>query len=418
MTQDCLAPFDTAHVAHFANPKAARGQSTSGQSPGVQRTAVLSPAAVAAAAEQIGTWPGYSPTPLVALPGLARAAGLEALWYKDEGGRFGLGSFKALGGAYAVSSLLADELESRHGIAGATAEALRGGRYRDLTAAITVASATDGNHGRSVAWGARQFGCGCVIYIHAEVSAGREAALRDQGAEVVRVDGNYDASVARCAADAAENGWFVVSDTSWEGYRDIPGRVMAGYSVLVSEAIEQLGGQRPSHVFVQGGVGGIAATVLEVLWQAWDEDRPRFVVVEPELAACLYASAVAGRPQAVEVEEETLMAGLSCGEISLLAWDSLGTGADDFMTIPEDLVAPAMRLLADGPDGDRPLVAGESAVAGLAGLLAARRNPALAAALGLDEHSRVMVFGTEGATDPVIYEELTGRRPEAVGAGS
>ena len=269
-----------------------------------------------------------------------------------------------MGGAYAVSSLLADQLESRHGIAGVTAETLRGGRHRELTAAITVASATDGNHGRSVAWGARLFGCRCVIYIHAEVSAGREAALRDQGAEVIRVDGNYDASVARCADDAAENGWFVVSDTSWEGYRDIPGRVMAGYSVLVSEAVEQLGGQRPTHVFVQGGVGGIAATVLEVLWQAWGEDRPRFIVVEPDLAACLYASAVAGHPAAVEVEEETLMAGLSCGEVSLLAWDSLGTGADDFMTIPEDLVAPAMRLLADGPDGDQPLVAGESAVAG------------------------------------------------------
>ncbi len=412
MTEGYLAPFDAAHVAHFANPKAARGQD------GGQRTGVLAPAAVAAAARQIGAWPGYKATPLVALPGLARAAGLAALWYKDEGGRFGLGSFKALGGAYAVSSLLADELESRHGIIGATAEDLRGERYRDLTAAITVASATDGNHGRSVAWGARQFGCGCVIYIHAEVSAGREAALRDQGAEVVRVDGNYDASVARCAADAAAKGWFVVSDTSWEGYRDIPGRVMEGYSVLVTEAVEQLGGQRPTHVFMQGGVGGIAATVAEVLQQAWGEDRPRFIVVEPELAACLYASAVAGRPQAVEVEEETLMAGLSCGEISVLAWDTLGTGADDFMTIPENLVAPAMGLLADAPDGDPPLVAGESAVAGLAGLLAACRAPGLASALGLDGESRVLVFGTEGATDPAIYEELTGRRPEDVAAGT
>ena len=191
---------------------------------------------------------------------------------------------------------------------------------------------------------------------------------------------------------------------------------MAGYSVLVSEAIEQLGGRRPTHVFVQGGVGGIAATVLEVLWQAWGEERPRFIVVEPELAACLYASALAGHPTAVEVEEETLMAGLSCGEVSLLAWDSLGVGADDFMTIPEDLVAPAMRLLADGPDGDPPLVAGESAVAGLAGLLAASRNAALAKALDLDEHSRVLVIGTEGATDPAIYAELTGRQPEAVAA--
>ncbi|MEM7224198.1 MAG: diaminopropionate ammonia-lyase [Pseudomonadota bacterium] len=395
MTQDPLAPFRGAELAPFANPQATEPPGT-----------LLTAGAIDQAREAICTWPGYEPTPLVALPGLAKAAGLGALYYKDEGGRFGLGSFKALGGAYAVYRLLAGELEKRHGIAPLSGEALRDGGHRALTQEITVASATDGNHGRSVAWGARLFGCRCVIYIHAEVSAGREAALKAQGADVVRVTGNYDDSVRQCAEDADANGWVVVSDTSWEGYREIPGDVMAGYSVMASEIVEQLGEQPPSHVFVQGGVGGIAGTLCDVFHKAWGAKRPRFLVVEPELAACLHASARAGRPAVVEIEEETLMAGLSCGEVSMIAWDTLASGADDFLTVSEDLVAPAMTLLADGPFGDPALVAGESAVAGLAAALAG----ATAGALGLDETSRVLVIGTEGATDPEIYQHLTGRQ--------
>ena len=390
MTDPSLAPFVGAQLNHFANPHA-----------GAPAKRLLSAEAVAEAKQTIGSWPGYQATPLVALPGLARAAGLGALHYKDEGGRFGLGSFKALGGAYAVSRLLAAQLASRHGISTVTSDDLRDGRHGALTKEITVASATDGNHGRSVAWGARLFGCRCVIYIHAEVSAGREAALADQGAEVVRVTGNYDDSVRQCAEDAAANGWFVVSDTSWEGYRSVPTDVMAGYSVMATEMVEQFGDQPPTHVFVQGGVGGIAATICDVFNSAWGARRPRFLVVEPELAACLHASGRAGRPESVEIEEETLMAGLSCGEISVLAWDTLATGTDDFMTLPEELVAPAMTLLIEAPFGDPPVVAGESAVAGLAAALAADKEI-------LDQDSRVLVIGTEGATDPEIYHRLTG----------
>ena len=356
--------------------------------------AILNHEGFEAARREICAWPGYAPTPLVELPGLAGASGLGAVWYKDEGGRFGLGSFKALGGAYAVKTLLA-----RKAAAGRAA------------ADITVCSATDGNHGRSVAWGAQTFGCACVIYLHAHVSEGREKAIADFGAEIRRVAGNYDDSVHQATADAKANAWHQVSDTSWEGYSDIPRDVMCGYNVMVDEAIAQLGDAAPpSHVFVQGGVGGLAAAVLAVFWQRYGTNRPRFAVAEPENAACLYESAKAGRRVTVGGALDTVMAGLAAGEVSLLAWDILRAGCDGFATVSDDAARDLMRLLADGCDGDPPIVAGESAVAGLAAAIAARRD----GALGLDGDSRLLVIGTEGATDADLYREIVGRSPDAV----
>ncbi|GAB5550275.1 MAG: diaminopropionate ammonia-lyase [Sandaracinaceae bacterium] len=347
---------------------------------------------VATSVATITQWPGYQPTPLVDLSGLADEVGVARIYYKDEGGRFGLGSFKALGGAYAVERLLSDRPEPN--------------------SEITVACATDGNHGLSVAWGAKRLGCRCVIYIHADVSAGRERALRAQGADVIRIDGNYDASVRHCAASAKQHGWFVVSDTTVDDRdREVPTTVMAGYAVMVSEIIERVAPDVPTHVFVQGGVGGLAATICEVFRLTWGDRAPSLVVVEPERAACLYESALANTRTAVEVREETVMAGLSCGEVSIVAWDVLGTHADAFLTLPDAVVPPAMRLLASAPYGDPPLVAGESAVAGLAALIACCAQPQLAEPLGLSETSRVLVIGTEGATDPDLYHSLTGHTP-------
>ncbi|MFW6346603.1 MAG: pyridoxal-phosphate dependent enzyme, partial [Halomonas sp.] len=183
---------------------------------------------------------------------------------------------------------------------------------------------------------------------------------------------------------------------------------MQGYTVMVDEAIQQLDAP-PTHCFVQGGVGGLAAATLAQLWEAYGADRPRVVVVEPDRAACLYVSARAGRPTAVEGELETLMAGLACGEVSLLAWEVLEEGIDDFMAVGDDAAVEAMRLLADGVGDDAPLVAGESAVAGLAGLLIARQDAGLSRALGLDDQSRVLLIGSEGATDEAVYRELVGR---------
>ncbi|QDF95420.1 diaminopropionate ammonia-lyase [Azoarcus sp. DD4] len=379
---------------------------------------ILSLAAHAEAMTEIADWPGYAPTPLIALPGLARAAGVGAIHYKQEAGRFGLGSFKALGGAYAVLRLLKKEIARRSGQQASSRDLLEG-RFRDIVGNITVACATDGNHGRSVAWGAQMFGCQCVIYIHATVSEGRRAAIARYGAEVVRTAGNYDDAVRAADAAAKENGWFIVSDTSYPGYTDVPRDVMQGYSVMVEEALRQWPeAAPPTHVFVQGGVGGFAAAVCAQMWERLGDARGRLVLVEPDKAACLYASALAGAPTAVHGDLDTLMAGLACGEVSLIAWDVLEAGAADFLTVPDSSAVTCMRLLADAPYGDTPVVAGESAVAGLAGMLMAAARPDTAAALGLGPDSRVLFFGSEGATDPALYEQLVGRSAEAVERGA
>jgi diaminopropionate ammonia-lyase len=379
--------------------------------------AILSDAGFEAARREIASWPGYAPTPLRRLSGLAASAGLGEIWYKDEGSRFGLGSFKALGGAYAVCRLLQREVAARTGGASVSSAELRAGRHRDVIKRITVCAATDGNHGRSVAWGARVFGCRCVIYIPEAVSHGRERAMARYGAEVRRIDGSFDDAVRQADRDAAARGWFVVGDTTYPGYTEVPRDVMHGYTVMAEEAMRQLpAAAPPSHAFVQGGVGGLAAAVCARLWRRYGARRPRFLLVEPEKAACFFASARAGRPVAVPGELDTVMGGLAAGQVSILAWELLRAGADDFLTIPDPAALEVMRLLSRGGRGDAPVVAGESAVAGLAGALGARRDPALAEALGLGPESRILVFGTEGATDPELYEKIVGPPPEDVSA--
>lgn len=360
---------------------------------------------LADARREIEDWDGYQQTSLYSLSGLATALGVKEVLYKDEASRFGLGSFKALGGAYAVYKLLSRIVETEMP---PTSSALKSELYEEKLKAITISSATDGNHGRSVAWGAKQFNCRCVIYIHAGVSEGRKEALQELGAEVVRVAGNYDAAVHQCALDSEKNEWFVVSDTSYEGYEDVPRNVMEGYSLIASEIIDQMNGTIPTHVFVQGGVGGVAAAICGTFWLHWKEQRPRFVVVEPDLAACLFESARNGKLTNVDITDETLMAGLSCGEVSLIAWKVLQDGVSDFFTIPEDLVAPTMRLLAQSKFGDPSIVAGESAIAGLAAFIASAQSENLSNALGITKESVITVIGTEGATDLEIYNSLVG----------
>jgi diaminopropionate ammonia-lyase len=351
--------------------------------------AILSLEAAREAREVIAAWPGYAPTPLRPLDRLARAGGVGEILYKDEGERFVLRSFKALGGAYAV-----ERLAREHG-----------------TDRLVVACATDGNHGRAVAWGAAWAGCRAVVYVHEGVSEGRAEAIRGFGAEVRRAGRHYDDSVRIAARDAAREGWRIVSDTSWPGYMDVPRMVMQGYALLAAEAAEA--GARPTHVFVQGGVGGLAAGVLSWFWETMGARRPILVVVEPDKAACLLASARAGAPTAVHGDLDTIMAGLACGEPSPLAWAILDPGADAFMAIPDTAAADTMRELAK--DG---IVGGESGVAGLAGLRLAATDPAMRAALRLDLSSRVLVFGTEGDTDPQVYADIVGRSGDAVRAGA
>ena len=367
---------------------------------GTPGTVVLPEGGWRRAKAEITSWPGYAPTPLRDFPALAAGAGIAALRIKDEAGRFGLGSFKALGGAYAVAQLLAGELARRGVAADASSADLVAGRFGAATRDITVVSATDGNHGRSVAWGAQRFGCRCVIYVHATVSQGRVDAIAAYGAEVRRVPGTYDDAVRAAAEAAAAHGWFVVSDTSWEGYTSVPVDVMQGYRLMADEAADQWPDAAPTHVFIQGGVGGVAAAVSVQMRMRY-RPPPALVVAEPDRAACLLASAELGTPTAVPGDLDTLMAGLACGEPSLLAWQELGRGAAAFMAVPDEAAVECMRLLAR-----HGMVAGESGVAGLAALLLAAADPAAREALGLSPTSRVLLFSTEGATDPDLYRRL------------
>jgi len=388
---------------------------------GPAQAALLDEAGLAEARRTIAAWPGYAPTPLVSLPGLARALGLESLHYKDEAPRFGIGSFKPLGGAYAVARLLMREIARRGGTgAGAVPVAdLLAGRFRNLVAGVTVAAATDGNHGRAVAWGARMFGCRCVIFIHETVTKGRERAIAAFGAEIRRVSGTFDDAVRAAKETAEAEGWFVIADTSDGADADAARDVMQGYALMAAETIEQWNAFSktsgpPSHLFLQAGVGGMAAATCARFWQVFGTARPTTVLVEPTTAACWFASLKAGAPTTFAGGLESIMAGLACGEVSRLAWQILAPGAHAAMTVTDEAAAECMRLLAEGRYGDAPLVAGESAVAGLAALISAMGDARARSALGLDRAGRVVLFGTEGATDPETYAAITGRSPEAV----
>jgi len=365
----------------------------------------FSAAMAEAALTEISSWPGYAATPLVELDRLAAHLGLGSVIYKDEGSRFGLGSFKALGGAYAVM-LLARKWLAEQGHGEVALADIRTGKYAAALKDLTVTCATDGNHGRSVSWGGGMAGCRCVIFIHAEVSEGRKAAMEGFGAEVRRISGDYDDSLKHCEREAGANGWFVVSDASYPGYMDIPRDVMAGYTVIASEVLAQTD-VPPTHMFVQAGVGGFAAAMVARFWQRLGAGAPRTVIVEPDLAACAIESARQDRPAVVPIHEETLMAGLSCGEMSLVAWPILAGGCSDYVTVGEEGVGPAMRLLASGEAGAK-VTAGESGVAGLLGLMAVAANPGLKARIGLGPGSRVLLIGSEGATDPEIYKSIVG----------
>jgi diaminopropionate ammonia-lyase len=366
---------------------------------------ILDPTGFAVAWDEITQWPGYEATPLLSLSGLARAVGVEAIWYKDESRRFQLKSFKALGGAYAVLRLAIDEIERATGKA-PNAKDVFAGLHRDRVAHMTVTSATDGNHGRAVAWAAGQIGCQCVIFVHESVSEARVSAIERHGAKVRRVAGNYDDAVRRAADEARLNNWCLVSDTSYAGYTDVPRDVMQGYRVMVEEAVRALpAGQVPTHTFVQVGVGALAGAVCAHLWEKWGPNRPRFITVEPIQAACLQRSIISLQPVPIEGTLDTIMAGLACGEVSLLAWQILARGVDFAMTVGDELAISSMRVLADAMYGDPLIISGESGAVGLAGLLSASR-PDIARLIQLGPDSRVLLFGTEGDTDPDLYQTL------------
>ncbi|TIM96025.1 MAG: diaminopropionate ammonia-lyase [Mesorhizobium sp.] len=342
----------------------------------------------------------HAETPLYALPALANGLGIAALHVKDEGQRLGLGSFKALGGAYAVMRLVLEEAGKRFGREVDICE-INDPKLRAIAAQMTFCCATDGNHGRSVAQGAGLVGARSVIYVHAGVSAERVAAIARFGAEIVQVEGGYDQAVREVARVGAERGWKIVSNTSWRGYERIPGLVMQGYTVIVREALRHMA-EPPTHVFLQAGVGGFAAALAGYMAILLGEGRPKAVVV---------ASVEAGRPVTIAPQRSTVMAMLECAEPSLIAWRVLARVGDAFMTVDEDDAVAVMNRLARPLGNDPAIVSGESGGAGLAGLIRAAGDKGMRAALGLDATSRVLVINSEGATDAGRYTELVGAVP-------
>ncbi|WP_133646573.1 diaminopropionate ammonia-lyase [Paraburkholderia flava] len=355
------------------------------------------------------------PTPLWHLPDLAAKIGIAQLAIKDESKRASLGSFKALGAPIALARLILRQPAAR----GWHAADLFTGRHAKSLDRFTVVSATDGNHGRALAAAAQSIGCRCAIVIHRHVSEEREASIAAFGAQIVRIEGNYDASVEEAARLAAENDWHVVSDTSWDGYEDIPRDVMQGYGTIVAEALEQASAQPDdacpfTHVLLQGGVGGLAAGIVSYFTEGWGARRPTFVVVEPQQADCLLQSALAQRAAHATGSVDSVMAGLACGAASPLAWRFLEHSVDAFMTVTDDAAVRAMRIVAEGSARDVPIVGGESGVAGVAGLLALARDAASRERISLDAHARVLLINTEGATAPSVYRELVGRSADDV----
>jgi diaminopropionate ammonia-lyase len=347
------------------------------------------------ALEEMQRWPGYAITPLRSLRPLAQRLGLREISYKDESGRFSLGSFKALGGAYAAGCELRRRLRDRFGIDASLGQ-VYDGRYATQLKSFTLCCATDGNHGQSVAYAARRVGCSCVVFMHEHAPESKAAAIRRLGADVRRTRGTYDDSVSIARKEAAwDSTCILIADTSTAEFEQIPAEVIQGYAVMVHEVLQQLQGRPPSHVFVQGGVGGLAAAVAGTLTEAFGKRCPTLIVVEPTAAACLMESARRGKASHVGGDLRTNMEMLSCGMASPIAWTILSRRADAFLTIADEAAIDAVHRLSIGEAAGAPIDVGFSGAAGVAGLLDVMKRDSLREQLKLGADSHVLVFGTE-----------------------
>jgi len=356
--------------------------------------------------------PGYRPSPLRNLANLASMLGVGGIWVKDESARLDLNSFKVLGGSFAIYRFI----KSRLGLddRALTFDELVSEATRAKLTELNFTTDTDGNHGRGVAWGASKLNCNAVIYVHKDTAAARIAAIEGYGAEVRIVDGTYDDAVRQASVDAAANGWQVISDTSWEGYTDIPTWVMQGYTTMLSEAQDQLaetGIVKPSHVFIQAGVGALAAATTGFYSSRFESDRPTTVVVEPSEAKCLLHSAQLGdgHPHPVGGELQTIMAGLACGEPSPIAWNVLWDTVDAFVACPDYVAAKGMRVYAVPLADDPFIVSGESGAVTLGALMFIAdyaRFRELKDYIGLGPDSQILLINSEGNTDPEYFRRV------------
>ena len=333
------------------------------------------------AVKTICSWETYKPTPLVELDKLSNHLNINKIYYKNEGFRFHLKSFKALGGAFAVDKIVKE------------------------TNTNTVATATAGNHGRSVAWGAQRLGINCKIFISEFVSEERASAMRSLGAEVIRVKGNYDASLKECLKKSKENNWEIVQDVSWEDYMNVPKYIMAGYSVMIKEIIDELNYQKITHVFLQAGVGGMAAAAIAG-FAKFSKNIPRFIIVEPKDAECVLESIKNSKPTSIDIKKESIMGGMSCGDVSTVAWEILKNSANYCLSISDEGISSTVALLANKDLSKNKIIAGECGVPGIISLISLTKDQKKVKEVGINENSKVLLIGCEGLTDQKMYDQL------------
>ena len=333
----------------------------------------------------ISNWEGYSQTPLIKLNKLSNELNLNQIYYKDESKRFDLKSFKALGGAYAVEKVSKGKKD------------------------IVVATATAGNHGRSVAWGARRLGLKCKIFISENVSEARGQAMANLGADVIKVSGNYEKSLIECIEQSTKNNWQIVQDVAWKDYMLVPKYTMAGYCVMMKEIVDQIGNNKITHIILQAGVGGMAGAMVAGIARYLD-NTPITVVVEPDSAACVLESIKKGKIEKIDIKRESLMGGMSCGEVSLVPWEILKNSVKYCISLPDDDIAKTMRLLGNANFSDKKIVAGENSAPGVISLIASCENEELKNKLQLNPKSNILLIGCEGDTDQEMYQKLINQK--------
>ena len=329
----------------------------------------------------ISKWENYIPTPLVELNKLSEKLNLNKIFYKDESKRFNLKSFKALGGAYAVE------------------------RVSNGNKKIVVATATAGNHGRSVAWGAKRLGLECKIFISENVTEARGKAMSDLGAEVIKVKGNYDNSLIECIKQSTKNNWQIVQDVAWKDYIKVPKYTMAGYTVMMKEIVDQIGKEKISHIILQAGVGGMAGAMIAGVAR-YLKNIPISIIVEPVSAACVMESIKSGKIEKIDIKSESLMGGMSCGEVSLVPWEILKSSIKYCISLPDDDIAKTMKLLRNANFSNDKIVAGENAVPGVISLIASCEDENVKEKIQLDKNSNILLIGCEGDTDKEMYQKL------------
>ena len=329
----------------------------------------------------ISDWENYVPTPLLLLDKLSTELKLKRIFYKDESKRFHLKSFKALGGSYAVEKITKGNKE------------------------IVISTATAGNHGRSVAWGSKKLGLKCKIFISEYVSEARAEAMRDFGADVIRVKGNYEDSLNECIKQSNQNNWQIVQDVAWKNYMLVPKLTMAGYSVMMKEISEQINNQKVSHIILQAGVGGMAAAMVAGLARYLNH-VPQIIIVEPDSAACVLASINTGKIEKISIEKESIMGGMSCGEVSLVPWQILKKSVNYCVTVSDDYISKTIKYLANCELSYEKIIGGECSTPGIISLIGLCNDAKIRKKINLNEDSNVLLFGCEGDADEELYQKL------------